>query len=91
MDGRIVPKAALDYAVISCGNGIWGQLGHGSQSNDRTLRVIGGLHRKKVVLVAAGFHHSVALTGRIIITNHHILSFIIISFFSILIIILRFH
>lgn len=63
MDGRVTLKAGQEYEVVSWGNGTWGQLGHGTQSNDRTPRVMGALHRKHVVFVAAGFHHSVALTG----------------------------
>lgn len=68
MDGRITAKAGHDYEVVSWGNGTWGQLGHGTQSNDRVPRVLGALHRKRVVFVAAGFHHSVALTGNIFYT-----------------------
>lgn len=64
MDERISAKAGLEYEVVSWGNGTWGQLGHGTQSNDRVPRVVlGALHRKRVVFVAAGFHHSIALTG----------------------------
>lgn len=63
MDGRITAKAGYEYEVVSWGNGTWGQLGHGSQSNARIPRIIGAFHHKRIVFVAAGSHHSVALTG----------------------------
>lgn len=64
MDGRLAAlKAGYNYEVVSWGNGTWGQLGHGIQRNDRIPRIIGALHRKRVVFVAAGYHHSIALIG----------------------------
>ena len=52
-------------AVYSFGHGMHGQLGHGDTSDQPTPRLIDGLpERGRVVAVAAGAHHSLAVSDR---------------------------
>ena len=51
-----------DGAVLSCGNGEYGRLGHGDERDQLVPRAVGGaLHGERVCSAAAGSAHSVAV------------------------------
>ena len=52
-----------DGETFTVGNGMYGQLGHGTQLAEHMPSVVHALSRKKVVGVAAGFQHSIVWTS----------------------------
>ena len=56
-------KEASGGKVHSFGDGAYGRLGHGVRSNEMVPRWIKGLDGARVVAVAAGRMHSMALTA----------------------------
>ena len=66
--GEYHSMALSDYGhVYSWGSGSDGCLGHGNQQSQYTPKLVDALHNEKIVAIAAGILHSVALTnaGRI--------------------------
>ena len=50
--------------VLSCGDGVHGALGHDSENNESTPRVVEALVGMAVVGIAAGKHHTAAWTAQ---------------------------
>jgi alpha-tubulin suppressor-like RCC1 family protein len=50
--------------VYSWGHALYGQLGVGSNSNERTPKIVTSLTSTQITTVCAGEYHSAALTGK---------------------------
>lgn len=53
---------SIQREVFCWGHGLYGQLGLGSNSNERQPRLLSALQNKQVKAIAAGEYHSVAVT-----------------------------
>lgn len=52
-----------DGRVLTFGTGKFGQLGHGERSNEAAPKVVSALSGKRVVDIACGKEHTVAVTS----------------------------
>ena len=55
--------AGADARVLSCGSGIYGQLGHGNKNETTAFGEVAALKGKNIASVACGTQHSLAVTA----------------------------
>lgn len=70
MEGRLTSKdeqapKATKNEVYTWGEGSWGQLGHGTTTNERIPRLVTSLRSRRITHVSVGTAHSIAIAGMI--------------------------